>query len=355
MKALQKIEPAFGLQFRDVAPPSAPGPGEVIVAVGATGVCGTDVHIYEWTGGYEVMRGAMPVTIGHEFAGTVAAIGEGVRGLAIGAPVAVRPSVVCGQCVACRAGNPDHCTQRRGIGVTRDGGLAPLVRVPAENAVRVPPEMPIEIAALTEPMTVSAEAVANGDVKPGSRVLILGPGNIGQGAALFARAAGAAEIVIVGRNDEARLERLRRMGFTNTLDIAETSFETALAPFLAKGKFDVVIEATGAPAVVQQGLDVLAKRGILVVVGIHPKPVSVDLLRLVREHQQIRGSYRAPIATWQRVVDFLAANADAGARDDQPSPAARRGHRGARAFAQQGCVEGAHRAGRTRRRTKVTR
>jgi threonine 3-dehydrogenase len=310
MKAIQKIEPAFGLALRDVPPPSAPAPGEVIVAVGATGVCGTDVHIYEWTGGYEIMRGAMPVTIGHEFAGTIAAIGDGVRGLAVGAPVAVRPSVVCGQCAACRAGNPDLCTQRRGMGVTRDGGLAPLVRVPAENAVRVPPDMPIEIAALTEPMTVSAEAVANGEVKAGSRVLILGPGNIGQGAALFARAAGAGEIVIVGRDDEARLVRLRRMGFGNILDVAGTPFDTALAPYLENGKFDVVIEATGAPSAVSQAIGVLAKRGILVIVGIHPKPVSVDLLRLVREHQQIRGSYRAPIATWQRVVDFLAANAD---------------------------------------------
>ena len=78
MIALQKIQPAFGLEYRDVPQPAAPAPGEVIVAVGATGVCGTDVHIYEWTGGYAIMQKAMPVTIGHEFAGTIAAVGAGV-------------------------------------------------------------------------------------------------------------------------------------------------------------------------------------------------------------------------------------------------------------------------------------
>ena len=310
MKALQKIEPAFGLTFRDVEPPSSPAHGEVIVAVGATGVCGTDVHIYEWTGGYEIMRQAMPVTIGHEFAGTVAAVGPGVKGLVQGTRVAVRPSVVCGQCAACRAGDSDLCTQRKGIGVTRDGALAALVRVPAENCVGVPSNMPVEIAALTEPMTVCAEAVDNADVRPGHRVLVLGPGNIGQGSALFARAAGAAQVVIVGKDDPARLTSLRRMGFPDTVDLGNRPFADALAPYVANGKFDAVIEATGVPPVVQQGLDVLKKRGIMVIVGIHPQPVSVNLTRLVREHQQIRGSYRAPLATWQRVVDFLSNNAD---------------------------------------------
>jgi threonine dehydrogenase-like Zn-dependent dehydrogenase len=281
----------------------------VIVAVGATGVCGTDVHIYEWTGGYDIMKSAMPVTIGHEFAGTVAAVGSGVRGLKEGQKIAVRPSVVCGQCANCRSGNSDNCTQRKGIGVSRDGALASHVRVPVENCISVPASMPIEIAALTEPMTVCAEAVDNAALKPGDRVLILGPGNIGQGTALFARAAGA-DVVIVGKDDAPRLGALERMGFENIVDLGERSIDDALAPYLAEGKFDAVIEATGVPPVVQQGLDVLKKRGIFVAVGIQPKPVTINLTRLVREHQQIRGSYRSPIPTWQRVVDFLSANVD---------------------------------------------
>ncbi len=307
MLALRKLEPAFGLHYREVPQPMSPAPGEVIVAVGATGVCGTDVHIYEWTGGYDIMKSAMPVTIGHEFAGTVAAVGAGVQGFSEGTRIAVRPSVVCGKCANCLAGNSDNCTQRKGIGVSRDGALASHVRVPVENCVSVPQSMPIEVAALTEPMTVCAEAVDNASIKPGDRVLVLGPGNIGQGSALFARAAGA-EVVIVGKDDAPRLGSLARMGFNNLVDLGERPIAEALAPYLAQGKFDAVIEATGVPPVVQQGLDVLKKRGIFVAVGIQPKPVTINMTRLVREHQQIRGSYRSPLPTWQRVVDFLAAN-----------------------------------------------
>ena len=310
MKALQKTRPAFGLELRDLPAPESPGPGEVVVAVGATGVCGTDVHIYEWTPGYEIMTKAMPVTLGHEFAGTVAAVGPGVKGIAGGALVAVRPSIVCGRCAACVAGNGDACTQRVGMGVTRNGGLQPLVIAPAENCVVVPGALDAEIAALTEPMTVCAEAVDTGDVRTGDRVLVLGPGNIGQGVALFARAAGAAEVVIAGKDDAPRLECLRRMGFDGTVDVGDRRLEEALAPYLAQGKFDVVLEATGVPAIVQQGLNVLRKRGVLVVVGIHPEPVSVNLTRLVRDHQQIRGSYRAPAATWPRVLRFVGENVE---------------------------------------------
>src|SRR5450432_4756458 len=115
MQALQKIAPAFGLELRDVPPPDAPGPGEVIVAVSAVGICGTDLHIYEWTAGYEVMTKAMPVTLGHEFSGTIAAVGAGVQSLRVGALVAIRPSVVCGRCPACLAGNTDACKNRKGI------------------------------------------------------------------------------------------------------------------------------------------------------------------------------------------------------------------------------------------------
>ena len=310
MQAVQKLRPAFGLALREVPEPGTPLAHEVIVAVAATGVCGTDLHIYEWTPGYEAMTPRMPVTLGHEFSGVVARIGSNVRGLEVGTLVAVRPSVVCGKCRACSEGRPDDCAHRTGIGVTRDGALAKAVRVPAENCVPVPKDMDPHIAALAEPMTVSAEAVETGEVRAGARVLIIGPGNVGQGAALYAREAGAAQIVIAGKDDAARLGVLRAMGFADAVDTGERPLSDALSPYLADEKFDVVIEATGSPAVVQPALDVLRKRGILVVVGIHARPATVDLTKLVRAHQQIRGSYRAPLAMWPRVIAFLQRNAD---------------------------------------------
>jgi threonine dehydrogenase-like Zn-dependent dehydrogenase len=130
MKALQKVRPARGLELRDVAQPGDPGHGEAIVEVRATGLCGTDLHIYEWTPGYEAMTASMPVTLGHEFSGTIAAIGSGVRGIAVGTLVAVRPSVVCGRCATCVAGDFDasegkdrrHARWRTGQAGQRSGG-----------------------------------------------------------------------------------------------------------------------------------------------------------------------------------------------------------------------------------------
>src|SRR3712207_4641294 len=115
MQALQKVHAAPGLDVREVPPPARPGPGEVLIRVEATGICGTDVHIAEWTPGYEFMAPAMPVTLGHEFAGTVTEVGPGVDEFEKGALVAIRPSVVCGCCAACRAGDTDACINRRGI------------------------------------------------------------------------------------------------------------------------------------------------------------------------------------------------------------------------------------------------
>ena len=112
----------------------------------------------------------------------------------------------------------------------------------------------------------------------------------------------------MGNHDRKRLACLRRIGFSRTVDVGDGTLPDALAPTLRRGKFDVVIEATGAPGVVQPALDLLRKRGILVVCGIHPRPASIDLTRLVREQQQIRGSYRAPVESWGRVLAQLAAN-----------------------------------------------
>ena len=305
MQCLRKITTGPGLSLQDVIPPPHPDRGDIVLRVKSAGVCGTDLHIDEWTPSYHFLTAAMPVTVGHEFSGEVAACGEGVSGLSLGQLVAVRPSVVCGRCDACLTGRPDDCMTRQGIGVMRDGGFAPWVTVPARNCVPVPAGMDAEIAALTEPLTVSYEAVRTGSVQRGDRVLVLGPGNIGQGIALFARAAGARQIVVAGHGDAARLAVLRKMGFTDLIDFAVLGMERGLTPYLQDGKFDVVIEATGSAAVIEPALRALKTHGVLVITGIHAAPVPIDLTALVRQHQQIRGSYRAPEGIWPDVLDFM--------------------------------------------------
>lgn len=305
MKALQKIRPEFGVELREVRAPEAPGPGWVAVDVGAVGICGSDLHVYEWTGGYEFVTKAMPLTLGHEFAGRIAALGPGVDAVAVGDRVTAMPSVACGECAACLAGNSAQCTNRVGLGMTRPGAFARSLLVPAENCVRLPASLDDELAALTEPLTVGARAVEVGGVKPGDRVLIIGPGTIGQAIALMAREAGASEIVIAGRDDGPRIDCLRALGFERTVDTATASLESQLLRMGAQ-PFDIVFEAVGVAAALAQGLAQLRKGGVLVVVGIHPAPVAIDVTRIVRDQQQLRGSHRGSRAIWERVVRLLA-------------------------------------------------
>lgn len=304
MQALQKTEAGQGLHLNDVPMPE-PGAGEVLVRVHSTGVCGTDLHIDAWTASYHFLAAALPVTVGHEFSGTVVAQGEGADSLPVGQLVAVRPSVTCGRCDRCRAGDFDACTTRCGIGVMRDGGFAEYVAVPLRNCVAIPQGVDPEVAALAEPLTVSYEAVRTGGVAPGDRVLVLGPGNIGQGVALFARAAGAARVVVAGHGDAARLDVLRSMGFDEVLDLEGRNIDETLAAHAKSALFDVVIEATGAAAVLAPAMRVLKTHGVLVIAGIHAAPVPIDLTALVRRHQQLRGSYRAPERCWDEVVAFM--------------------------------------------------
>jgi threonine dehydrogenase-like Zn-dependent dehydrogenase len=301
--ALQKVRPAKGLEYLSPDEP-VPQEGEVIVRVHSAGICGTDIHIAEWVPGYETMERVMPVTLGHEFSGRIERVGPGVAEDVVGARVTARPSVTCGRCAACLASNEDSCSSRKGIGIGRNGAFAELVSVPYRNCHVVPEGLDMEIAALTEPMTVCAEAVATAQVSRGQTVLVVGPGFIGQGIAILARAKGAA-VVVVGRDDPTRLAALARIGFPHLIDTKHTGLEEALGPFQP---FDAIIEAAGVPSLVNICLPFLKKRGNFTIVGIHPKTAEIDLTALVRMHQQIRGSYRASPETWDKILTFLNGN-----------------------------------------------
>lgn len=304
MLALQKVRPGVGVEFRMVEAPAIVPAGEVIVRVHSAGVCGTDLHIAEWTPGYEFMESVMPVTLGHEFSGTIEATGAGLPQELIGTRVTARPSTTCGRCTACLAGEEDNCSNRRGVGIGRSGAFAEFVCVPYGNCHTLPDGLDMDIAALTEPMTVCAEAVSTAEVRAGQKILVIGPGFIGQGIALLARARGA-DIVVLGHNDAPRLAALRAIGFKHLIDTADTTLDEAVSGF---APFDAIIEAAGVPMLVPATLPYLKKRGIFTVVGIHSRPAEIDLVRLVRMHQQIRGSYRAPAEDWDGVIAFLAAN-----------------------------------------------
>ena len=222
MLALQKKSGGPGVDLMTVPAPDAPGPGEVIIEVAAAGICGSDLHIEQWTGGYDFLLPALPVALGHEFAGTLCTLGEGVDVSALGRRVVVKPSVACGKCGYCTHGDPDDCQNRKAIGLLQNGAFAKYVRVPFSQCIEIPDNLELELAALAEPLTISEHAVQDGGVKPGDRVVIFGPGTIGQGAALMARLAGASQIVVVGHDDGPRFEVMRALGFNDYVDLAKT-------------------------------------------------------------------------------------------------------------------------------------
>lgn len=309
MLALRKTSAGFGLAFQDIPDPPPPGPAEVVVRVDAVGICGSDVHAYEWTAGYEFMVPHLPFTMGHEFAGTITRNGTG-SGFAEGDRVAVIPFVFCGHCASCRAGDTRNCLQRQGIGLTRDGGFQREVRIPSRCCVALPARLDAEIAALIEPLGVGAEAVLTGAVGLGDTVLVLGPGTIGQAIALFARLAGAARVIVAGRADAPRFEVLRALGFAELVDVAEGPLKDQVLGLTGGRAVDVVLEATGVPGSLTEGMAVLRKGGVIVAAGIHAAPLTLPLTDFVRMRHQLRASHGAERRTWDRVLAHLGRDPD---------------------------------------------
>jgi len=299
MQALRKTRAAVGVELVDAPMPSAAGADETLVRVLATGICGSDLHVDDWTPSYAFVERALPVTLGHEF------VGVAQSGPLQGRRVVVRPSVTCGTCAACTSGRHDACERRTGIGMTRDGAFASWVRVPQRNCVPVPDGLSDELAALTEPLSISMQALrVAGDVA-GMNVLVMGPGTIGQGIAVLARRAGAARVVVSGHDDAARLDVLRRMGFDALVDVARQPLADAVAPHLQGGRFDIVFEATGVPETIAEATALLRRNGIVVVTGIHARPLQLDLTSLVRQQHQLRGSFRPPEADWPLALEMM--------------------------------------------------
>lgn len=308
MLAYRKTKPGQGLSLEEAQAPRQPGAGEVTVEVQAVGICGSDLHVLDWSSGYDFMIPHLPVTLGHEFAGLVTQTGPGVTSVRPGDRVTVWPSSPCGECPRCLADDPANCRNKRTLGLYADGAFASQVVAREAGLFRLPDNVDFEIGALTEPLCVGHRAVEVAEVREGDRVVVLGPGTIGLAIAVAARRKGA-EVAIAGFNDGPRLAVCHAMGFTRTTDLAE---DGAHAAFLeAEAEADVVIEATGHISSIADGLALLRKEGVLVLTGIHDQPAQFEPVDFVRRKLQIRASHGSRSEDWRAVLDAVAEDPEA--------------------------------------------
>ena len=304
MLALQKSKPVNGVVMADIKEPRLGSPNHLLIKVAATGICGTDLHIDRWASAFQFIAPLLPVTLGHEFTGEVVEIGAEAANFKIGDRVVVQPAFSCGACEECWSGRHHDCVNRIGMGLQASGGFASLVTAPAKHCLHVPPAIDAELGALIEPLTTSEYSVTLAKIRNGDRVVVFGPGPIGQGAAIFSRRAGAKQVVVVGHGDTARFETLRGMGFTDFVDLGDADGQAKLAKFAGTG-FDAAIEASGAPPVINTGLAVLKPYVIFVLAGMPEKPANLDVMLIVQGRKHIVGCSRAPDTSWHAVIEAL--------------------------------------------------
>jgi 2-desacetyl-2-hydroxyethyl bacteriochlorophyllide A dehydrogenase len=262
-------------------PDPTPGPGEVVLKVGACGICGSDLNIA--AGNFPPTP--FPIVPGHEFAGEIVAVGTGIDYLHEGDRVAVDPTLVCGHCDWCRVGRGNLCDNWGATGDTVDGAIAEYVAVPAYNCHKIPENMTFQQAAVVEPLSCAVHAIQIAPPRVGESVLVIGGGTMGLLTAQLLARGGAARLAVVDRKAE-RLPIAEQLGATLTTGNLTEALEEH-----PQG-YDLVVDATGAPGAIQAGLDAVAKGGRFLVVGVAPPDARVQIspFRIYNEEITVLGS-----------------------------------------------------------------
>jgi (R,R)-butanediol dehydrogenase/meso-butanediol dehydrogenase/diacetyl reductase len=292
-------------------PEPEPGQGEVKIRVAYAGICGTDVHEYfetpRATHEPNPLTGAtLPQTLGHEFAGTVVACGEGVDRVAPGARVCVRPIRTCGVCPRCAAGLSHLCTALAAIGVTAPGGgLAQYVVVPADAVYRLPDGLSLEQGALVEPMAVGLNAVERAGVRGGGSALVTGAGAVGMGALFALRAHGVHDVLVV-EPSPSRRAAARRHG-ARVLDPGEVDVVEQVMSHTRGRGVDAAIECSGRPEALDAAIRSVAARAPVVMVALYSGPVAIDASVVRLAELALLGCEAYPDGVFERVIEHMAA------------------------------------------------
>ena len=302
MKALI-LNGAQNLVLKEIEDPGNPSPGQVRIKVGAVGICGSDVHYFEHgrIGDFIVHS---PMILGHEAAGTVESVGQGVETLAPGDRVAMEPGIPCGECKVCRMDRYNLCQDVKFWATPPvNGAITEYVLHPANYTYRLPASLTVEDGALIEPLAVAVHACLRGKVGAGNSVAISGAGTIGCMTLLVARAFGAHTIIISDLIPE-RLARAESLGATSVINVSETSFVDEVRRITGGTGVDIGIDSSGNPCVPQDLIRTSAPAGRIVLVGMGKQPIEINTIGAMVNEVDISTVFRYA-NTYQAAIDLV--------------------------------------------------
>ena len=307
MKALVKARAEPGLVVEDVPVPAI-GRDDVLIRVLRTGICGTDLHIYDWDG-WAQANVPVPLVIGHEFVGEIVEAGSDVHDLDLGDLVSGEGHLVCGRCRNCMAGRRVQCARTQGVGVNRPGAFAEFIALPATNVWRHPRDIDLDVAAIFDPFGNAVHTALTFPIL-GEDVLITGAGPIGLMAAIVARHAGA-RYVVISDVSQYRLDLARRIGVTLAVDVAAVTLAEAMSELGMREGFDVGLEMSGKPAALRDMLASMTHGGKVAILGLPTEEFGIDWAHLVTNMITIKGIYgRQMFETWYEMSVLIQSGLD---------------------------------------------
>ncbi|WP_282052196.1 L-threonine 3-dehydrogenase [Phaeobacter inhibens] len=303
MKALEKSHPREGLWMVQAPVPEI-GPDEVLIKIRTTGICGTDIHIWNWDE-WASHTVPVPMITGHEFAGEIVEIGRNVTDLAVGQRCSGEGHLIQTDSRQSRAGKFHLDPGTRGIGVNEQGAFAQYLKLPAFNVVPLPEDIPDEIGAILDPLGNAVHTALSFDLL-GEDVLITGAGPIGVMAAAVARHAGARHVVITDINPDRLALAEHVVPAVRAVNVAEEDLQDVVRELGLKQGFDVGLEMSGSQAALDQMVEALVMGGKIALLGIPPGKSPVDWSRIVFKAITIKGVYgREMFETWYKMIAML--------------------------------------------------
>ncbi len=307
MKALVKKEPTKGIWMADVAKPEI-GANDVLIKIKKTAICGTDLHIYKWDA-WSQKTIKTPMTIGHEYVGIVAEVGNNVKNIKVGDRVTGEGHIACGHCRNCRRGKQHICENSIGVGVNRNGAFAEYLAIPESNVMKLDDRISDDVAAIMDPFG-NATHTALSFPLIGEDVLITGAGLIGTMATAIARFSGAKNVVVTDLNDY-RLDIAKKMGATLTVNATKgETIKGAMSQLGIRG-FDVGLEMSGSPIAFRDMVENMYNGSNIAQLGILPPTTTVDWSEIIFKALTIKGIYgREMWETWYMMEQMLLAGLD---------------------------------------------